>query len=200
MSAPGSSGRDYISHLPPELLGNIMAKLPISSYLDIAHTSSNMRAVIKKHAAMICNTAIRARHSLAVDFLKVEMNARWLVPLHKFIMKDERCYEEYLKEVVNIFSGPEQGYISAYSLKGRLMTGSDIIALKLSQPGPQLLYFLEKQGLFTICDKELVMSSKWRRTLAINATALATESSEATSGSTKLSHIGTGSCTDEICK
>ncbi|KAN0120352.1 hypothetical protein V8E51_002560 [Hyaloscypha variabilis] len=64
--------RDYLTSIPPEILAKVISELPLSNYLDIAHTSRQLRSILKIHAAMICNARIRSKYQFAAEFLKTE--------------------------------------------------------------------------------------------------------------------------------
>jgi hypothetical protein len=56
-----SSGRDYLTYLPSDLLTKILAEIPLSSFLDLTDTSRGIPVSIRPKIVATCNAAIRSR-------------------------------------------------------------------------------------------------------------------------------------------
>jgi hypothetical protein len=71
MSTNDSHGHDQLTSIPPELLIKLFSEVPLSSFLDLVHTSQSLHAFVKGNAARICNMAIRSRFAFEAKFLEV---------------------------------------------------------------------------------------------------------------------------------
>ena len=123
--------KDYLTNLPPELHLKIIPLLPAASFFDLAHTSAHLRAFMKLHAPTICNTAIELHFSqVSYKLISQRING-WLVPSHPIVARVE---EEVRKEKIDLIKKyPHWGWKIPY------------LRMKLTEPGPQYLFFLEKE-------------------------------------------------------
>ena len=152
-----SQDRDYLTSLPTELLVKVIAKVPIDSYLDLTYTSKGLRDFMKANAAGICNEAIRSRHSIAAEFLKSELKSGWLLPTHKRFGKED---EDYITNLVSYYRLTHVWRGKHYSLLGKLYNNDPnwypnnlrTPFLTVKSPGPQFLYFLER-NILIVCNE-----------------------------------------------
>jgi hypothetical protein len=134
-----SLDRDYLTTLPTELLLDIFAEVPISSFLDLTQTSRGLRTFIKAHAARLCNLAIQTRYAQEAKRLKLTNDGTWLVVAHAGLRRVEdgyeagRSYATREKLPYTVDSSGQQSERPHFKLQ-----------LKLSRPGPMLLFFLEE--------------------------------------------------------
>ena len=85
-----SKPTDLLSTLAPELLVQVIAELPLSSFLDLKHTSTFFRNFLKNNASTICNHAIRTRFPYEEKLLQSALMAGWLMPTHPWFANLER--------------------------------------------------------------------------------------------------------------
>lgn len=108
--------------LPVELLIQIFAHLPSSSFQSLINTCTTLRHVFSVNAATICNTNIRENYPLILSILDVQPRNGWLTPTHPMFLKYETITGAKLCKQPNY---PAQTF-------------------KLSEPGPLFLKFLER--------------------------------------------------------
>jgi hypothetical protein len=89
-----SDHHDYLTSLPPEILTNIIAEVPLSSFLDLTHTCRGLRNFIKVNAARICNLAILARFTPEANPLGLTLKDNWLIVTHPQLLEDQREHEK----------------------------------------------------------------------------------------------------------
>jgi hypothetical protein len=139
------TGRDYLTTLPAELLSQIIADLPLRSFLDLSHTSSFLRYFIKTNASIICNDAIKTYYSREAKLLETEKRSGWLVPTHEQLRRREDFFSDllggYLCQDNPCEHNPANGIHCG--LFGYLR-GPWEIQVKITDPGPQFLFFLER--------------------------------------------------------
>lgn len=89
-----SQPRDHQTALPTELLLKILPHVPISSFLDVAHTSRRLQAIFKTHSAQICNSAIEIDpyFSARAKYLSATKVNGWLVPQNAFLANKEENF------------------------------------------------------------------------------------------------------------
>jgi hypothetical protein len=92
-----SSNHEYLTSLPPELLIKVLSEIPLSSFLNLTHTSRDLRTFIKTNAARISNAAIESRFSFKAKILeKCMQDNGWLSPGLSKLEEKERIYESLL--------------------------------------------------------------------------------------------------------
>ncbi|KAN0120344.1 hypothetical protein V8E51_002552 [Hyaloscypha variabilis] len=123
-----SDYHDYLTSLPPEILTNIIAEVPLSSFLDLTHTCRGLRNFIKVNAARICNLAILARFTPEANPLGLTLKDNWLIVTHPQLLEDQREHEK------------KRGGLARFIFH-QYRSGK-----KGGDPGPLTLFFLE-QGL-----------------------------------------------------
>jgi hypothetical protein len=145
-----SQDRDYLTSLPTELLARVIAEVPISSYLDITHTSRILRDFIKTNAARLCNEVIRSQHSVAAEYFKSEMVDGWLLPTMEELESEEVSYMQrtysylrWLEEKGRMVQ--RQGLLGQIPFPGCAENWETCI--RITDPGPQYVHFLESQIL-----------------------------------------------------
>ena len=112
---------DYLTNLPANILLRILSNVPMSSFLDLSQTHSQLRWFMHNCAATICNLAIIERFPVEAKFLEASEIGGWLTPGDGFINNIK----------------PRKG--TRWVVPG--------LQLRLCDPGPQFLYFLEKRVL-----------------------------------------------------
>jgi hypothetical protein len=161
-----SQDRDYLTSLPAETLLEVILYLPMSSYLDLAHTAKAFRRFMKVNAARICNQHIRFWYPLEAKLLKSEMVSGWLVPTHSMIKNEEDLYflrYHHPKELLECSrdSGNHE-HEKHFNLLGEFIESSTYEDppnhIKISTPGPQYLYFLECEPFGVIVEEEVALN------------------------------------------
>lgn len=165
--------RDYLTSLPAELLTKILSSVPLSSvplssFLDLTHTSRGLRHFIKANAAAICNTAIESRFAYENKPLKPTRISGWLAPTDSAILDEEQGYKRITKirlgggvktvltrkcvtlwdsviEDLNIGEGKEVREYKPSNLLGELDDSNPLLGL--TTPGPQYLFISERVEL-----------------------------------------------------
>jgi hypothetical protein len=118
-----------IQTLPPELLLHTISFLPTSALLPLTRTSHYLHTFISTHASSICNTHITTHYSLEAAVLHPVLKNGWLVPTLPGVR--ETC-KKYCEQPLGSLH------------KERMMRWGK--KMKLSEPGPQFLRFLELYG------------------------------------------------------
>ncbi|PMD30951.1 hypothetical protein L207DRAFT_611640 [Hyaloscypha variabilis F] len=143
-SAQGEVGDlDFLTSLPPEILLNIVSRLPSKFFLDLVHTSKHLRNFMKLNANLICNEAIRSRFHLQSALLHSETASGWLVPTHQKLIDDEKRYKGNIRTINN-----------HWALFGEPLFDSTP-GIKVTAPGPQYLHFLEQGVLQIMSEAEM---------------------------------------------
>ena len=135
--------QDYLTTFPTEILIKILSEVPISYFLDILHTSSRLRAILKSHAAVICNLAIKSRFWRKAKCLNTKLVSGWSVPNHPLIFDEELLYKRQYKSTNSPLGASKNSYIKHYTILGPITSASIPRFLLNLAPGPQFLYFLE---------------------------------------------------------
>jgi hypothetical protein len=142
-------GRDRLSTLPSELLLMIISEVPLSSFLDLVHTSKGLREFIKANARKICNLAIESRFPLQAKYLRPAKVSGWITPTHWAILEwEERAVEE------------SRGRIDYRRVED---WKSWDYKIKLGEPGPQYLALLESDVILMSTEKGLRASQDLMR-------------------------------------
>jgi hypothetical protein len=130
-----------LQNLPAELLLIIIAYLPASSYAPLTQTSHTLQAFFANYASKICSQRILSHFSAEVAILKASfaavdsMGNTWLVPTHEAVLRAEENLWDREGSISSLrFVHPNE---EALALQKRM---------RLSQPGPQFLLFLERRG------------------------------------------------------
>ncbi|KAL2059772.1 hypothetical protein VTL71DRAFT_10156 [Oculimacula yallundae] len=131
---PLTKGDDHLSNLIPELLVEVLSHVSSKDYLSLVHTNQSLRDFLQENAANVCNKAVQ--NLLTIYFVNpisfpTEFVQGWLVPTAPVFVETEK---EYTADVPDYFAEYEIP-ASPFDLK-----------IKLSQPGPQFLLFLEVLG------------------------------------------------------
>jgi hypothetical protein len=117
---------DYLTNMPPEILIRIISNVPLSSYLDLTQTSNQLRYMMQNYAEVICSLAIESRFPAEARLLESIEVEGWLTPTNGLIYIQPREVPRWVDEKLQ---------------------------LQLYEPGPQFLYFLERNVVkFTIED------------------------------------------------
>jgi hypothetical protein len=132
--------KDRLTTLPAKLLIKIIADVPLSSFLDLTQTCRYLRHLIKDNAKEICNKAIEARFPLHTKYLHPVKKRGWLThSLYYLHSWEQRAVVKRKSE--RIFTDRESwDYKWDYKIK-------------LTQPGPQYLAFLESDVVVMTIDK-----------------------------------------------
>jgi hypothetical protein len=161
--------QDYLTTFPTEILIKILSEVPISSFLDILHTSSRLRAILKSHAAVICNLAIKSRFWRKAKCLNTKLVSGWSVPNHPLIFDEELLYKRQYKSTNSPLGASKNSYINHYAILGPITSASIPRFLLNLAPGPQFLYFLEYLKLMTEKDEEGGDWWRWGLTYGIDS-------------------------------
>ncbi|KAG4443055.1 hypothetical protein IFR05_001451 [Cadophora sp. M221] len=163
-SALPTSGDDRLSKLIPELLIEIISQLPSSDYLSLVHTSQFFRNFLRANGSQICNRIIRGKFAFASRILPSALAQGWLVPTHSlFLWSEDRFTQQLLTprlpsrwyrfDTVTSTQISTSGQMTTRLTRVRTTVGTAAPAtkplqlkIKLSQPGPQYLQFLETYG------------------------------------------------------
>lgn len=127
-----STRNNHISRLPPEILLLILVELPLDSYLDLVQTSKFLREFLQMNAALICNICILSQFPLEGALIPSAKVNGWIVPTHTGItilesyVLDKKRYHDRARQI------NEEDYAYGQDLR-----------LKLTQPGPQFLLWLQ---------------------------------------------------------
>lgn len=132
--------KDRLTTLPAELLIKIIAEVPLSFFLDLTQTCRHLRHLIKDNAKEICNGAIESRFPLHAKYLHPVKKRGWLThSLYYLHSWEQRAVVKRKSE--RIFTDRESWeYNWDYKIK-------------LTQPGPQYLAFLESDVVVMTIDK-----------------------------------------------
>jgi hypothetical protein len=151
--------RDYLTGLPTEVLVHILSYFSISDFLELSHVHPMVHNVLKSNAAQICNLAIEndpelksRADSLGVQATKIN---KWLVPKVFPIFLDHRLARRILakKNVLKRLGVPREPEGVApingllHSKQIGMTWNKTGMKIKLDEPGPQFLCFLEWQRL-----------------------------------------------------
>lgn len=139
------NGKDYLTGLPAELLLKIIPHLPLQSFFAVSHTSSFLRYFLKTHASMICNDAINSYFSNQAQLLATEKRSGWLVPTHEELLRREDffsdCLGADLRDLHLCEHNPTRKICCA---PFESLTDFRDFQVKITDPGPQYLFFLQK--------------------------------------------------------
>lgn len=81
--------RDYLTHLPPEILLTTVTQVPLKKFLDLVQSCRMLRNVVKINSSRICNEILRTRFPLEAAVLLSELGSERLVPTHCGIKEEE---------------------------------------------------------------------------------------------------------------
>lgn len=123
---------DLLGKLPPEVLILVLQELPVKVYLDVVQACGHLRQFVRTHASGLCNYAILKKFPLEAERIPSTNINGWLVPEHKDILVLERYVLDKKKYVDRA-----RGIILDQESQTR------DLQVKLSQPGPQYLLWLE---------------------------------------------------------
>lgn len=138
-------GKDYLTGLPAELLLKIIPHLPLQSFFDLSHTSSFLRYFLKIHASLICNDAIGSYFPEQAKILETKKRLGWLVPTNEELQRRE----EFFSDCLGIDLRDRRLCEHNPSKKVHCTPFEDLtdfrdFQIKISDPGPQYLFFLQK--------------------------------------------------------
>jgi hypothetical protein len=133
-----STRKNHLSSLPPEVLLLILAELPLDSYLDLVQTSKFLREFLKINAALICNLCILSQFPLEGAVIPFARVNGWIVPTHT----DITILESYVLD-------KKRYYDRARQIKEENDAYGQDLRLKLTQPGPQFLLWLQFRSVLT---------------------------------------------------
>ncbi|KAE9380922.1 hypothetical protein N431DRAFT_449664 [Stipitochalara longipes BDJ] len=114
----GSQKVDYLTNMPNHILLQILSNVPMSSFLDLSQTHPQLRWFMHYYAAIICNYTLITRFSGVLKGLGATEIEGWMTPTNGLV---------HIK--------PREG--SRWVVPG--------LQLHLYEPGPQFLYFAEKE-------------------------------------------------------
>jgi len=147
--------QDRLTKLPIEVLVNILSNFSISDFLELSHIHAVFRDAFKANAAQICNLAIendpelrKRAYSVGVDAVKVN---RWLIPKSFPIFVGETIAKRIITKRVFKRLGIPQPANNVLKSQWWNKRSVDItwnsagMKIKLDEPGPQFLSFLEWQ-------------------------------------------------------
>ena len=96
-----SQDRDHLTSLPSEILIKALSNVPLSSFLDLTHTSHGLRSFVKTNAARICDAAIESRYAFknkALQPIRLSDGQSWLgLSVSEIVDKEER-YKRILQD------------------------------------------------------------------------------------------------------
>ncbi len=130
--------KNHLPCLPPEILLLILVELPLDCYLDLVQSSKNLRDFLKTNAALICNMCILRSFPLERALIPSAKINGWTVPTHTNItilesyVLDKKRYHDHARQV-----NEEND------------TYSQDLRLKLTQPGPLFLLWLQLGTVLT---------------------------------------------------
>ncbi|KAH8792352.1 hypothetical protein F5882DRAFT_399943 [Hyaloscypha sp. PMI_1271] len=143
-------GKDYLTALPAELLLKIIPHLPLQSFFYLSHTSSFLRYFLTTHASTICNDAINSYFPKQAKILETEKTLGWLVPTHEELRRREDFFSDCLGTDLRDLRLCEHNPIRKVRCAPfESLTDFRDFQVKLSDPGPQYLFFLQKGFLQT---------------------------------------------------
>ncbi|CAG8953612.1 hypothetical protein HYFRA_00010071 [Hymenoscyphus fraxineus] len=126
--------------LPTEILLQVISYLPTAAYPSLIQTSHHLHGLFNNHASSIIATQIQTHHSHTASLLQATFSAEdssgnlWLVPTHPSVLLAEEGMwdrEGSVDTLQTLDYGPRT------TMKQ---------SLRLTQPGPQFLLFLERRG------------------------------------------------------
>jgi len=126
MKHPNPNRKDYLSILPSEILIPILADVPLSSYLDICHTSKTLKSFMQHFARELCNARILAHFKATAISLESYYIDGWILPTISFLMEWERRTE-----------------CNEWRRKWNRCKGFDY-KIKITESGPQFAAMLEE--------------------------------------------------------
>ena len=87
---PNPNRKDHLSTLPPELLIKILSNVPLSSYLDLCHTSKTFKKFMRQFGRELCNARILCHFIEAALSLRSCFIEGWITPTISFLHWWER--------------------------------------------------------------------------------------------------------------
>ncbi|PMD30964.1 hypothetical protein L207DRAFT_591908 [Hyaloscypha variabilis F] len=126
-----SDHHDYLTSLPPEILTNIIAEVPLSSFLDLTHTCRGLRNFIKVNAARICNLAILARFTPEANPLGLTLKDNWLIVTHPQLLEDQREHEKKRAGLRGSYFISDPGPLTLFSLEQGLVEKDQVYIYSL---------------------------------------------------------------------
>jgi hypothetical protein len=144
--------QDPLTGLPIEVLIHILSNFSISEFLQLSHIHPVIRDAFRSNAAQICNLAIENDPEFKVRVYSQGILAtkvsKWLVPKSfPIIVHPTIARRIFTKRVFARLSTPIPVEISKSWLVGNfdIAWNTAGMKIKLDEPGPQFLSFLEWQ-------------------------------------------------------
>ncbi|KAH7346187.1 hypothetical protein BKA65DRAFT_551117 [Rhexocercosporidium sp. MPI-PUGE-AT-0058] len=170
-SAPPARSKDSLSRLIPELLVEILSKVPSSDNLSLVHTNQFLRNFLRANRSQICNKIIQniqTAFPLVSQILPTTFVQGWLVPTDPVFLASEAKFVQqnltlisssrtYHFEIVKTIEVLRSGQATIHLSRVRIAVGLSStptspfeMKIKLSEPGPQYLHFIESQGVLVL--------------------------------------------------
>ncbi|PMD30966.1 hypothetical protein L207DRAFT_591910 [Hyaloscypha variabilis F] len=144
--------QDPLTGLPIEVLIHILSNFSISEFLQLSHTHPIIRDAFRSNAAQICNLAIENDPEFKIRVYSQGIRAtkvnKWLVPKSfPIIVNPTIARRIFTKKVFVRLGTPSPVEISKSWLVGNVDIAWNTagMKIKLYEPGPQFLSFLEWQ-------------------------------------------------------